>query len=75
MFGAAAVATDSFGRVLLGRSRRGMWELPGGRVKTGESARLRATGVTHMTEAVRVSGVRLPVAMPVWCRYKATRRA
>ncbi|RPE47047.1 protein-L-isoaspartate(D-aspartate) O-methyltransferase [Streptomyces sp. Ag109_O5-1] len=38
VFGAAVVATDSFGRILLGRSRRDMWELPGGRVETGESA-------------------------------------
>ncbi|MFB6784788.1 hypothetical protein ACFCX0_48015 [Streptomyces sp. NPDC056352] len=29
--GAAVVVTDAFGRVLLGRSTRGMWELPGGR--------------------------------------------
>ncbi|MGW0770826.1 methyltransferase, FxLD system [Streptomyces sp. NPDC002676] len=38
VFGAAAVVTDPFGRVLLGRSTRGMWELPGGRIETGESA-------------------------------------
>jgi protein-L-isoaspartate(D-aspartate) O-methyltransferase len=38
VFGAAAVATDASGRVLLGRSTRGMWELPGGRIDTGESA-------------------------------------
>lgn len=36
--GAAAVLTDASGRVLLGRSTRGMWELPGGRIETGESA-------------------------------------
>ncbi|RPK42941.1 methyltransferase, FxLD system [Streptomyces sp. NBC_01696] len=36
--GAAAVVTDTAGRVLLGRSARGMWELPGGRVEKGESA-------------------------------------
>ncbi|OKK22854.1 methyltransferase [Streptomyces sp. CB00455] len=38
VFGAAVVVTDTFGRVLLGRSTRGMWELPGGRVETGEAA-------------------------------------
>ncbi|MFJ8158749.1 bifunctional class I SAM-dependent methyltransferase/NUDIX hydrolase [Streptomyces sp. NPDC094468] len=38
VFGAAAVVTDSFGRVLLGRSSQGMWELPAGRVENGESA-------------------------------------
>lgn len=38
VFGAAVVVTDAFGRVLLGRSTRGMWELPGGRIKTGEAA-------------------------------------
>lgn len=37
VFGVAVVATDACGRVLLGRSTRGMWELPGGRVETGES--------------------------------------
>ncbi|MGW1107353.1 methyltransferase, FxLD system [Streptomyces sp. NPDC002540] len=36
--GAAAVITDASGRVLLGRSTQGMWELPGGRIETGESA-------------------------------------
>ncbi|WP_030913247.1 NUDIX domain-containing protein, partial [Streptomyces sp. NRRL F-5126] len=30
--------TDTFGRVLLGRSTRGMWELPGGRIETDEAA-------------------------------------
>lgn len=38
VFGAAAVVTDAFGRVLLGRATRGMWELPGGRIETDESA-------------------------------------
>ncbi|MEU5599919.1 methyltransferase, FxLD system [Streptomyces sp. NPDC020298] len=38
IFGAAAVVTDARGRVLLGRSSRGMWELPAGRIETGESA-------------------------------------
>ncbi|MEY9840496.1 methyltransferase, FxLD system [Streptacidiphilus sp. EB103A] len=36
VFGAAVVVTDDAGRVLLGRSTRGMWELPGGRIETGE---------------------------------------
>lgn len=35
--GVCAVVTDGSGRVLLGRSTRGIWELPGGRVETGES--------------------------------------
>ncbi|MEU0693059.1 methyltransferase, FxLD system [Streptomyces niveus] len=38
VFGAAAVVTDASGRVLLGRSTRGMWELPGGRVEENQSA-------------------------------------
>lgn len=38
VFGAAVVVTDTFGRVLLGRSTRSMWELPGGRIETGEDA-------------------------------------
>ncbi|MEV4976445.1 methyltransferase, FxLD system [Streptomyces scopuliridis] len=38
VFGAAVVVTDAFGRVLLGRSTQGMWELPGGRIETGEAA-------------------------------------
>ena len=37
VLGACTVVTDTAGRVLLGRSTRGMWELPGGRVETGES--------------------------------------
>ncbi|MER8091561.1 NUDIX domain-containing protein [Streptomyces sp. NPDC087532] len=38
VLGAATVVTDTFGRVLLGRSTRGMWELPGGWIETGEAA-------------------------------------
>ncbi|MFK4123391.1 bifunctional class I SAM-dependent methyltransferase/NUDIX hydrolase [Streptomyces longwoodensis] len=38
VFGAAVVVTDALGRVLLGRSTQGMWELPGGRIETGEAA-------------------------------------
>ncbi|WP_343242853.1 methyltransferase, FxLD system [Streptomyces sp. SID12501] len=34
--GACMVVTDAFGRVLLGRSRDAMWELPGGGVEPGE---------------------------------------
>lgn len=33
VLGAAVVVTDAHGRVLLGRSTRGMWELPGGYAK------------------------------------------
>ncbi|MFD4764175.1 methyltransferase, FxLD system [Streptomyces sp. NPDC058439] len=36
MTGALAVVTDTAGRVLLGRSTRGMWELPGGKASGGE---------------------------------------
>ncbi|MFD7003042.1 methyltransferase, FxLD system [Streptomyces mirabilis] len=35
--GAVAVVTDKAGRVLLGRSTRGMWELPGGKTSGQES--------------------------------------
>ncbi|MGW4890700.1 methyltransferase, FxLD system [Kitasatospora sp. NPDC004240] len=35
--GAVAVVTDRSGRVLLGYSRDGMWELPGGKTAGGES--------------------------------------
>ncbi|WP_406351065.1 methyltransferase, FxLD system [Streptomyces sp. NBC_01635] len=38
VFGAAVVVTDAFGRVLLGRSPRGLWELPGGRIEKNETA-------------------------------------
>ncbi|MEV0302349.1 methyltransferase, FxLD system [Streptomyces prasinus] len=38
VFGTAVVVTDASGRVLLGRSTRNMWELPGGRMETGEAA-------------------------------------
>ncbi|GAB2442597.1 methyltransferase, FxLD system [Streptomyces incanus] len=38
VFGAAVVVTDVSGRVLLGRSTQGMWELPGGRIEQGEAA-------------------------------------
>lgn len=37
VLGACAVVTNSAGRVLLGRSASSMWELPGGRIETGES--------------------------------------
>ncbi|MGW6208948.1 bifunctional class I SAM-dependent methyltransferase/NUDIX hydrolase [Streptomyces sp. NPDC055089] len=36
--GAVAVLTDASGRVLMGRSAKGMWELPGGRIEEQESA-------------------------------------
>ncbi|WP_073736226.1 class I SAM-dependent methyltransferase [Streptomyces sp. CB02488] len=46
--GAAAVVTDAAGRVLLGRSAKGMWELPGGRIEAGESAQ--AAAVRELAE-------------------------
>ncbi|WP_435601892.1 methyltransferase, FxLD system [Streptomyces sp. bgisy130] len=46
--GVCAVVTDDCGRVLLGRSTRGMWELPGGRVEPGES--FQAAGVRELAE-------------------------
>ncbi|GLW18048.1 hypothetical protein Stsp01_47910 [Streptomyces sp. NBRC 13847] len=46
--GVCAVVTDDSGRVLLGRSTRNMWELPGGRVETGES--LTAAAVRELAE-------------------------
>ncbi|MFJ8752143.1 methyltransferase, FxLD system [Streptomyces sp. NPDC102441] len=59
--GAAAVVTDASGRVLLGRSTRGMWELPGGRIEKGESAQRAAvrelaeeTGLTAREENAHV---------------------
>ncbi|MGX1851120.1 methyltransferase, FxLD system [Streptomyces sp. NPDC055299] len=46
--GVCAVVTDGSGRVLLGRSTRGMWELPGGRVEAGES--FQAAAVRELAE-------------------------
>ncbi|MFF9206602.1 methyltransferase [Streptomyces sp. NPDC014986] len=45
---ALAVVTDEAGRVLLGRSRRGMWELPGG--KTLGAERFEAAAVREPAE-------------------------
>lgn len=42
------VVTDAAGRVLLGRSRRGMWELPGGKTAGAES--FEAAGVRELRE-------------------------
>ncbi|WP_326593357.1 methyltransferase [Streptomyces sp. NBC_01294] len=46
--GALAVVTDPTGRVLLGRSTRGMWELPGG--KTSGSEDFAAAAVRELAE-------------------------
>ncbi|MGW7439859.1 methyltransferase, FxLD system [Streptomyces sp. NPDC054849] len=46
--GALAVVTDPTGRVLLGRSTRGMWELPGG--KTSGSEDFAAAAVRELGE-------------------------
>ncbi|MEU8625057.1 methyltransferase, FxLD system [Streptomyces sp. NPDC048669] len=61
VMGAAAVLTDASGRVLLGRSTKGMWELPGGRIEKGESAQAAAvrelaeeTGLTAREENAHV---------------------
>ncbi|MGW7587643.1 methyltransferase, FxLD system [Streptomyces rubiginosohelvolus] len=48
VFGASAVVTDTEGRVLLGRSTRGGWELPAGGVESGESAQ--AAAVRELAE-------------------------
>ncbi|MFJ7416231.1 methyltransferase, FxLD system [Streptomyces sp. NPDC098077] len=48
VFGVSAVVTDAQGRVLLGRSTRGMWELPAGGVEAGESAQ--AAAVRELSE-------------------------
>ncbi|WP_342668121.1 methyltransferase domain-containing protein [Streptomyces violens] len=53
VLGACAVVTDDCGRVLLGRSARGMWELPGGRVENGESAQ--AAAVRELAEEAGLS--------------------
>ncbi|MER6271661.1 methyltransferase, FxLD system [Streptomyces sp900105755] len=61
VFGAAVVVTDASGRVLLGRSTRGMWELPAGRIESGEAAPAAAvrelaeeTGLTARLEDAHV---------------------
>ncbi|MFF2205230.1 methyltransferase, FxLD system [Streptomyces sp. NPDC058145] len=46
--GALAVVTDEAGRVLLGRSRRGVWELPGGKSVGSES--FEAAAVRELAE-------------------------
>ncbi|MER8084238.1 methyltransferase, FxLD system [Streptomyces sp. NPDC087532] len=46
--GALAVVTDEAGRVLLGRSTRGMWELPGG--KTSGSEDFASAAVRELAE-------------------------
>ncbi|MFS4104051.1 methyltransferase, FxLD system [Streptomyces sp. PD-S100-1] len=61
VFGAAVVVTDAFGRVLLGCSTQGMWEVPGGRIETGEAVPAAAvrelaeeTGLTARVEDAHV---------------------
>ncbi|MFF4583362.1 methyltransferase, FxLD system [Streptomyces sp. NPDC001373] len=48
LIGALAVVTDEAGRVLLGRSTRGMWELPGGKTIGAED--LASAAVRELTE-------------------------
>ncbi|MEU7580139.1 bifunctional class I SAM-dependent methyltransferase/NUDIX hydrolase [Streptomyces sp. NPDC041068] len=48
LIGAGVVVTDEQGRVLLGRSVRGVWELPGGKPAPGES--FEQTAVRELTE-------------------------
>ncbi|MFF3946256.1 methyltransferase, FxLD system [Streptomyces sp. NPDC001902] len=51
--GACVVVTDGCGRVLLGRSAEGMWELPGGRVEPGET--FPETAVRELAEETGLS--------------------
>ncbi|MGY1440091.1 bifunctional class I SAM-dependent methyltransferase/NUDIX hydrolase [Streptomyces reniochalinae] len=53
VLGACVVVTDDCGRVLLGRSTRGVWELPGGRIETGECAQ--ETAVRELAEETGLS--------------------
>jgi methyltransferase of FxLD system len=46
--GALAIVTDEHGRVLLGWSKRGMWEAPGGKIEGTES--LERAGVRELAE-------------------------
>ncbi|MEU5415749.1 methyltransferase, FxLD system [Streptomyces clavifer] len=46
--GALAVVTDEHGRVLLGWSKRGMWEIPGGKIEGAEP--LDGAGVRELAE-------------------------
>ncbi|MFB7852939.1 NUDIX domain-containing protein [Streptomyces sp. NPDC056053] len=64
VMGAAAVVTNAAGHVLLGRSTRGMWELPGGRIEAGESVQAAAvreleeeTGLTASEENAHIIAV------------------
>lgn len=55
--GAAAVVTDASGRVLLGRSTRGMWELPSGKQAAGEDF-----AETAVRELAEETGLRAAVS-------------